>query len=108
MANLGEDNILPNDGEAFAALSAEPVKQVEERQREKAEVFQALPMLQNIIVRFQEQIDLLEKLDSIPHITRNDEKMLLVNFHANDISVRFLKGQKEWLEGLIEDYTQPK
>jgi hypothetical protein len=45
-------------------------------------------------------------LASIPKESSNDQNMLLANFHANDIAARFLTGQKEWLEGLIEDYTK--
>jgi predicted YcjX-like family ATPase len=100
-----EDDIYPNEGEAFSAIS-EPVEQKVARSKEKGEVLQALPMLRDVISRFDEQIALLNTLDSIPTSTRADEKMLLVNFHANDISKRFLMGQKEWLEGLIEDYAK--
>lgn len=108
MADLGqEDDIYPNDGEAFGVLAGEPPKQKQERNKEKGKVLQAMPMLKDIIARFQEQIDLLGDIDSIPSTTRSDQNMLLVNFHANDISRRFLRGQKEWLEGLIDDYNNP-
>ncbi len=98
-----EDDIYPNDGDAFALLAD---KQKQSRGKEKGKVLQALPMLTDIIKRFEEQITLLGNLDSIPRETRTDQAMLLVNFHANDIARRFLIGQKEWLEGLIEDYTK--
>ena len=100
-----DDDIYPNEGEAFAVI-AEPMEQKIARTKEKGEVLQALPMLKDIIGRFEEQIALLNTLDSIPTSTRADEKMLLVNFHANDISKRFLVAQKEWLVGLIEDYAK--
>lgn len=103
---MEDDNIYPNEGEAYALLQGEPKAQKEDRQKEKGKVLAALPMLQDVIKRFQEQIDLLGDIDSIPSTTRSDQNMLLVNFHANDISRRFLRSQKEWLEGLIEDYLK--
>jgi hypothetical protein len=103
---MEDDNIYPLDGEAFTLLKGEPEEQQQARTKEKGKVLQALPMLKDIIARFQEQIDLLGSLDSIPRETRTDQNMLLVNFHANDVSRRFLISQKEWLEGLIDDYSK--
>lgn len=103
---MENDNIYPNDGNAFS-LIAEPKAQKAGRAKEKGKVLAALPMLEDVIKRFQMQIDFLDSLSSIPISTRADEKMILVNFHANDLSRRFLIDQKQWLEELIEDYTKP-
>ena len=103
---MESDDIYPNEGEAFNLLQGEPVAQKADREVEKGRVLQELPLLEEAIKRFDEQIALLGDLDSIPTSTRSDEKMILVNFHANDISRRFLRVQKEWLEGLIEDYSK--
>lgn len=101
---MDDDNLYPLDGGAF--VPTEPLEQKQERDLEKGKALAALPLLEDIIARFDEQIALLGDIDSIPQSTRADEKMLLANFHANDISKRFLVGQKEWLEGLIDDYTK--
>jgi hypothetical protein len=101
-----EDNdVYPNDGSAFSVMN-EPVKQKEARSKEKAKVLPAIPMLEEIIAHFQEQIEVLGDITSIPRQTMLDKDQVLVVLNANDISRRFLIAQKGWLEDLIDDYTK--
>ncbi len=97
---MDESNLYPLDGAAF---TTDPEPQVDEAKLEKAKAQAAGPLLEDIIERFDEQIDLLSRISSIPHETKMDTDKLLMNFHANDIAMRFLVGQKEWLEALLED-----
>lgn len=99
-----EDDVYPNDGAAF--LPSEPSEQVNERNTEKAQLFEALPLVEEIVKDFQAQIDLLKSIDAIPKEVRLDSDKFMHTVSANDIAVKFLINRKEYLEGLLEDYAR--
>lgn len=108
MSDLSEDNLVPNDGGAFARLLSEPEEQVEDRNKEKAETYQALPLVQDIVTRLEERIAFYDTLDSIPPENRANEKIFMRHWDANQLTRDNLRSELNWLEGLIEDYTKPQ
>lgn len=97
------DNLMPKGGGYF--LPTEGQDQINERQTEKAKVFEALPLLQEIIDRFAEKAEFYGSVDSIPEElhTKPDEFMHAVA--ANKLTRDNLLAEKDYLEGLIEDIS---
>ncbi len=99
-----DDNLYPNDGRAFL----EPIEQVNERNEEKAETLQALPVIKDTIARFKERIKFYEGMNGIPTevLRKPDEFMHTVA--ANKMTVENLRVEKEWLEDLVERYFKQR
>ena len=100
---LVEDDIYPNDGAAF--LPTEPINQVNDRNKEKAQLFEALPLVHQMISHFKTEIKLLKSIEGIPKEVRADPETFMHTVNANDLAVRYLTNEKEYLEGLLADYV---
>lgn len=96
------DDLYPLDGGAFVP---EPAEQVEERNKEKGETLAALPMLESIIGRFAEKIAFYDSVDSIPEAIKLQPETFVRVVEANKLTRNNLIAEKEWLEGLIDEYT---
>lgn len=99
MADYEEDNAYLNNGLPF-----EPASRQRARDKEKAEVLQALPKLKEIVERLSDRIDFYKSVDSIPAeiMASPDEFMHVVA--ANKVVVQILDTERSLLEGLIDDY----
>lgn len=96
------DNLMPKSGQYFG-IPQEDQDLISERQTESAKVFNALPLIQEILDRFEERIAFYSSVDSIPEEihTKPDEFMHAVA--ANKLAKDNLISEKEYLEGLLDD-----
>lgn len=98
-----DDNIYPNDGAPF--LPTEPEEQQIEQGEEKAQVLQALPIIQDIVDRFDARIKALDSVDAIPADVQTNPTDFMHFVASNRLTKANLIAEKEWLEDLIDMYS---
>lgn len=101
-----EDDIYPNEGEAFTLLQGEPLEQQQARTKEKSQVLKELPILKKVIERLEERIIFYGTVDSIPPQNRDNEKIFMRHWDAHQLTRDNLRSEKEELEALIDDYIK--
>lgn len=102
MSNLPDDvNLYPSGGAPF--LPTEDIEQVNERKAEKAKVYTALPLIKEILERFDERIKFYDSVHSIPDATLVKPQEFMHLAAAHKLTGQCLQMEKDYLEGLIED-----
>lgn len=96
---MEEDNAYLNAGSIF-----EPKARQHERDKERAEVIQALPKLREIIQRLDERIKFYKSVDSIPGEVMAEPDVFMHVVAANKVAVEILETEKSLLEGLIDGW----
>lgn len=94
------DNLLPKGGQFFAAKDPEIQKEAE---AEKAKVFNALPLIDDILAHFTERIALRDSIKSINVNIAEDPELHQKTCSVNDLVADALRDEKKLLEALIED-----
>lgn len=102
MSDLDTDNLMPGGGAPW--LPTEDQEQKNELLTEKANVFNALPLIQEIIGRFEEKIKFYESVKSIPNELKANPEAFMHMAVANEQTVVSLVGEKNYLEGLLDEY----
>ncbi len=102
MADLQEDNVLPNEGSYFPFR--EPESQVRERNKEKAETLQALAIINKVVKHFEERIAFRDSLSSIKVDLTTDPLLHQKTCEVNDLLKLALIEEKEMLEDLLETH----
>ena len=97
-----DNNLYPNDGQVYA----EPKDQIDEKNQEANEVLSALPLINEMLERFNQRIAFYSSVDSIPEEvqTKPDEFMHVAT--ANKLVKDNLEQEKNYLEGLINEYVK--
>lgn len=99
---MENDNLLINDGEAFSP-SAEPSKQVIEREEEITRTLAGIPRLQDEIQRLDEKIAFYQTIDAIDDAVMGDPVLFMNTVAANKIVVQILDGERTEILAKIED-----
>lgn len=97
------DNVMPNDGTYFSAK--EPESQEIERNKEKAETLQALPILRGLLARYEHHIAELDSVTSMPDDVKKDPTAFMNAHNAREIAVGYMRIEKEYIEGLLETHA---
>lgn len=84
-------------------LPTEPVEQKNERAKQKAEVFSALPLLKAVIERFDDRIEFYSSVDSIPVELHAVPEQFMHAVAAAKATKDYLLAERDYLEELIED-----
>jgi hypothetical protein len=100
---MNPDDLLPNDSTFF--FIAEPKEQVVSRQKEKAHTLEALPVLKALIKRLENQIKFYEKNSSVPAEVRTNPTEFLIMSNSHLLAAQVLQGEKEYIEGLLEEHA---
>lgn len=96
------DDLYPRDGAFFQP--AQPEDQVKEEQIERAKAKSAIPMLKEIVSRFDTKIAFYDSLDSIDVGIDTDPATFQKIHAANRLTRDNLKAEKHYLESLIDQY----
>jgi hypothetical protein len=99
------DNVMPNTGGVY---QTEPPEQKEERQKEKAQTIQAMPILKEVIKRLDKRIEFYNSVDSIPDEDKKDPTRFVNMHNANELTRNNLQLEKEYIEDLIDTHAKPK
>lgn len=105
MSEPDTDNLLPKGGEFFG-IPTEDIEQTQSRETEKAKVFNALPLMTDILARFDERITFYSSIDSIDSSLLTDPEAFMHTVTANKLTVQNLTAEKNYLEGLLEEYVR--
>ena len=99
---MDSDNLYPRSG---AYRPMEPRNQQLLNQMENVQVVKALPLIQDIIKRFEERVSFYGSIDAVPEdvLTLPDEFMHLVA--ANKLTKSLLQAELEYLKELVEAHT---
>lgn len=100
-----DDNLYPTSG---AYQLTEPEDQVKARNEEKSDVFQAYPVIKDVIARLDERIAFYASVDSIPEEATTDPAAFMHIVAANRIVRDNLVSEKTELERLIQAYVAPE
>jgi hypothetical protein len=103
MAELQEDDVMPNDGTYFGIQ--EPEAQSIGRKKEKAETLQALPILKDLLERMQKRVDFYGSVDAIPDEVKTEPDKFLITHNANELTRDNLRSEIEWISGLLEEHA---
>lgn len=98
---MDDDNLIPNPTHYF--LPSEDQALASERQQEKGEVRDALPVIKDIIERFNDRIAFYSSVDSIPETQQIDPAQFMIAHKTNQAMTGVLRAEKEYLESLLED-----
>lgn len=101
---IQEDNMYLNDGEYFQNV-LKPKDQANEQENQKNEVLTALPLLNEMVKRFEERIAFYQSIDAIPDEVVSIPEELAHVIQGNKLAARCLKNEKNILEGMIAEYT---
>ena len=96
-----DDDIMPNDGTYFA----QPREQAIGRVKEKAKVLQGMDLLQDMIIRLEERIEFYGKTTSIPDAVRTNPTEFMAVSNSYSLTAKNLITEKEYLQGLIDEYA---
>jgi hypothetical protein len=96
------DDMYPRDGSFYQA--PEPDSQLQEKQEERARVKSAIPMLNDLISRFDERIAFYSSIDSIPADPTKSPAAFQRLVAANRLVKDTLVSEKEYLEALRDEY----
>lgn len=96
------DDLYPRDGSFYQP--EEPEAQVKEKAEERARVKSAMPMLNDLIKRFDERIAFYGSIDSIPADLTKSPASFQRLVAANRLVKDTLVSEKEYLEVLRDEY----
>lgn len=84
----------------------EPVAQQLEKLKTDAQVVKALPLIQDILDRFNEKVEFFKSVESIPEdvLTLPDEFMHIVA--ANKLVASMLQAELNYLEDLVAEHAE--
>lgn len=99
------DNMYPNDGEAFNPFR-EPLEQQLERKEQSAKVKRDLRLAEELVERWEEKINDLEKVSAITVDVEADTEKFLRAYLVKQELLAWLKTEKEWLEDLITTFKR--
>lgn len=103
-----DNDILPNDGEYYAAtepfVPTEPEAQVRERAIERSKATAALPLIQDLIARWQEKVDYYDRIDSIPATIEDDVELFRTIHAANRVIKEGYQQEVDNLKQLYDTY----
>lgn len=94
-------------GSSSEFLLKEPDDQVKARIEERDNVFQAYPILQQVVERLKKRIAFYDSVQSIPPDTRKDPALFMHTVDGNDIARQNLQDELNWIESLIKEHLQP-
>lgn len=95
------DDLYPNQGEWF--IASEPPEQVSERSNEKSQAVAGKRIIEKMRKHFNEQIKILDSVSAIPDEVKTNPEEFMHTVAGYDIARQYLEGQKNYLEGLLED-----
>lgn len=98
-----DDNLYPRSG-AYRPL--EPTNQILEKQKIEAQVVKALPLIQELLTRFEEKVAFFKSIDSVPEdvLTIPDEFMHIVA--ANKLVAGMLEAELNYMRELVEEHSK--
>ena len=99
---MQQDDVLPNDSPYFGLN--EPVEQVIERKKKRAQTLEAQPVLKEILSRLNDKVALLGSVDAMPDELRTDEKKFMTAHNGHTIARDILRAEAEYIQGLIDTY----
>lgn len=99
---MDSDNLYPRNG---AYRPKEPTEQVLEKQKEETQTVKALPLIAEIIKRFEGRVEFYGSIDAVPEdvLTLPDEFMHLVA--ANKLTKAMLQAELDYLKELVAQYA---
>lgn len=100
-----EDNVYPNSGEYFSPFT-EPLEQALDRKKEKAKVLEALKLSEEMLKHFDERLEFYDSVSSIDVEIREDPERFMRAWLVNREIVQILEQERNWLEGLVEQYKR--
>jgi hypothetical protein len=103
---MPEDNMYPNAGNYFTPT--EPNEQKAERDKEKAEVYEALPVIERTIAHFDERIKARDSLSSIDVDLSKDPAMHQKLCAVNELLKMALVQERDLLIALLEEHVEQK
>ena len=103
-----DNDLLPNDGEYYAAAEpfapTEPEAQTRERALERSKATAALPLIQDLITRWQTRADFYDSIESI-QASITDEPELFQRIHAaNSVIKQGFEQEVEYQKQLSDTY----
>lgn len=101
---MENDNIMPNDGSTFY-LPKEIEEEVVSRKKEKAKTLEKLAVLKEIIEYLEGRIAFYGSVDSIPDVVKVDPEKFMHVAAANSLTKACLITEKEYIEGLLQQYA---
>jgi hypothetical protein len=96
------DDLYPNDPTFFGGVPLEPVEQIIERKKERAQTLEGATVLKDMINRMDERIAFYEKNSSIPDDVRLDPEQFLIMSNSYKLAAEALQNEKEWIVGLLD------
>lgn len=99
---MDSGNLYPNHG---ANRITVPVQQQVEEATEQSQTVKALPILRDLITRFENRVKFYNTLDSIPEdvLTLPDEFMHLVAAHK--LTGQMMQAELDYIKELVEDHA---
>lgn len=95
------DDLLPNDGTYF--MPREPVEQVVDRKRERAQSLEDLSLLKEIIGRFDRRIEFYSSVDAMPDDVKTDPVKFMNMHNSNQLTRDSLNSEREYLQSLLDN-----
>jgi len=99
---MDSDNLYPRSG---AYRPTEPSTQVADRAKESAQTLKAMPIIEDLLIRFEEKIAFYGSVESVPEevLTIPDEFMHIVA--ANKIIKGLLEAELDYLRDLVKTHV---
>lgn len=101
---MQEDNLYPNDGEFFGVQVSD--EQTQDKEREQQEVIGSIPVLNEIVKRFDDRIEFFGSVRAYPDDVKTDPAKFMHTVAANDILVANLESERDYIKGLIDEYVK--
>ena len=97
---MDDNEMLMRDG----AYYQEPVAQIKEKQIQRSKVKSAIPLLEDLIERFNGRVAFYSSIDSITTDITEHPEIFQQEVMANKLVRQLMQSEKEYLESLVELY----
>ena len=98
------DDLYMNDGSYYQP--EEPAMQILERQEERSKATAAVPLLKDLVKRFDERIAFYDSVESIDVTMLADEKRFMRQWEANKLTKDNLILERDYLRDLLDRYAK--
>lgn len=102
---MESDNLYPNTGDTYYKPEM-PADRKDEESEEKAKALAGMPLINDLIARFDKRIAFYDSLESIPSDVSTHPEEHLRAVLANQMAKENLRAEKEYLEGLKSTYDK--
>lgn len=103
---MNDDDLMPSEGTFFGGVPREPVDQVIDRKRERAETLQSEVEIKRVVEHLEERIQERDRISTIGVDITEDPELHHKRCLVNAMIAKELIKEKQLLEGLLQTHIK--